>query len=795
MEENTPSGRNLGARVAATDPGDVLTYSLSGVDAVSFDINRATGQLTTKAALNFEMAVDQGANNEYEVTVTATDPFGANDSANVTITVTDVNEDPSVSGAASIDHAENGTELDIDAEAANVQAAEYTATDEDGDDDADTGLTWLLSGADASKFDITDDGAGRTLSFKDDPDYESPGDSGGNNVYEVTVKVTDSKGNSDEQDVTVKVTNMEEPGVVTLSTLQPRVGFPMMATLADPDNITAGSISWQWYKGTVTQQGLASLDGNECVGANANECFIKGATSATYTPVAFDVNDTVVAVVLYTDGSPNDANAKDFAMMVTANNVLADTRNKAPVFPDQDTEMDGDQTDQERSIAENVPAIGDDAATALVRTIGDPVVAMDSIIAPDTGDPTPEILTYSLGGPDADSFTINRETAQLSTKVALDTETKDTYTVTVTATDPSNETATITVTIKVTGVDEAPMIMVGGLTVSGMSGVEYAENGTGMVATYTVSGPDADMATWTLGGDDAGQFSINNGMLMFMTAPDYEMPMDMGGDNMYMVTVMADDETYMDTHDVTVTVTNVDEMGTVTLSAMQPRVGTPIMATVTDDDGDESGVTWQWASSDAMDGTYTDIEDATSASYTPVVGDANMYLRATAMYTDGHGPDKSASAESAQQVTANTAPEFAAPTAERSVAENTAAGMDIGAAVAATDVDNDMLTYTLGGDDAVSFAIDAATGQLMTMAALDFETKRSYSVTVTASDGEEEATVMVTVMVTDVGLDNGYDVDDDGVISRAEAVTAVADFFDGLISREDTLAVVAAFFA
>ena len=70
----------------------------------------------------------------------------------------------------------------------------------------------MLSGADASKFGITTDGATRTLSFKANPDYESPGDSGRNNVYEVTVKVTDSEGNSDEQDVTVKVTNVEEDG-------------------------------------------------------------------------------------------------------------------------------------------------------------------------------------------------------------------------------------------------------------------------------------------------------------------------------------------------------------------------------------------------------------------------------------------------------------------------------------------------------------------------------------------------------------------------------------------------------
>ena len=37
-------------------------------------------------------------------------------------------------------------------------------------------------------------------------------------------------------------------------------------------------------------------------------------------------------------------------MVATANQVLADTRNKAPVFPDQDDEMDGEQTDQERSV-------------------------------------------------------------------------------------------------------------------------------------------------------------------------------------------------------------------------------------------------------------------------------------------------------------------------------------------------------------------------------------------------------------------------------------------------------------
>ena len=46
---------------------------------------------------------------------------------------------------------------------------------------------------------------------------------------------------------------------------------------------------------------------------------------------------------------------------------------------------------------------------------------------------------------------------------------------------------------------------------------------------------------------------------------------------------------------VKVSVTNMEEDGTVTLSQLQPRVGVAITASVTDLDGDVSGVTWQWS--------------------------------------------------------------------------------------------------------------------------------------------------------------------------------------------------------
>ena len=134
-------------------------------------------------------------------------------------------------------------------------------------------------------------------------------------------------------------------------------------------------------------------------------------------------------------------------------------------------------------------------------------------------------------------------------------------------------------------------------------------------------------------------------------------------------------------------------------------------------------------------------------SMTPVAADAGSYLQATARYRDGEGSGKMASEMSGQKV--NNAPVFAEATPQRSVAENMA-NMAIGEPVAATDADAGYtLTYTLGGTDRASFAIDS-TGQLMTRAALDFETKASYSVTVTASDGKDSATVTVTVTVTNV---------------------------------------------
>ena len=205
---------------------------------------------------------------------------------------------------------------------------------------------------------------------------------------------------------------------------------------------------------------------------------------------------------------------------------------------------------------------------------------------------------------------------------------------------------------------------------------------------------------------------------------------------------------------VTVTVTNVDEPGTVMLSTLQPQVDVEVTATLSDDDSvTVSSVEWQWYRGATPIANATSM-DSLTATYTPEGGDTGQRLRARATYDDAHDENKNAQVDSSRTVrsepSSNISPQVPTGTVEREVAENTPAGRSIGAPVVATDP-GDVLTYSLGGTDEASFDIDRATGQLKTKTDLNHEDKGSYSVTVTATDPfRESANASVTIAVTDV---------------------------------------------
>ena len=104
--------------------------------------------------------------------------------------------------------------------------------------------------------------------------------------------------------------------------------------------------------------------------------------------------------------------------------------------------------------------------------------------------------------------------------------------------------------------------------------------------------------------------------------------------------------------------------------------------------------------------------------------------------------------------TINNDPVFASTAETREVAENSAAGTNVGAVIPkATDADDDTLTYSMEGDDEASFDFDASTRQITTKTGVtyNYEATNTYSVTVTADDGNDStATVAVTINLTDV---------------------------------------------
>jgi len=93
VAENSPAETNVGSPIAADDPDeDTLTYSLSGTDAGSFDIDSANGQITTKSGVTY----DYETKSSYSLKVTATDPDGASATIDVTVSLNDVQETLSV---------------------------------------------------------------------------------------------------------------------------------------------------------------------------------------------------------------------------------------------------------------------------------------------------------------------------------------------------------------------------------------------------------------------------------------------------------------------------------------------------------------------------------------------------------------------------------------------------------------------------------------------------------------------------------------------------------------------------
>lgn len=722
IAENTKA---VGTVKATDKDGDTIKYSITGgADAALFTIDSKTGALSFKTAPDFEAPKDKGGNNVYDIVVTASDGK-ASDCQAIKITVTDVkeysNRAPAFTGGNAFTINENTTAV-----------ATIAASDPDGDR-----LTFSLAGgADAALFTI--DAATGKLAFKAAPDFENPGDAGRDNVYDVTVKVSDGKLSATKA-IKVKVADVDEnrapvltgPAKFTVNENTTSVGI-IAASDADGDTLTFSLAGG-------ADAGLFNID------AATGALSFKAAPDFE-TPLDAGANNVYDVIVKVSDGKVSATKA----LQVTVADV---DENRAPTFTGGNT----------FTIDENTTAVG--------------------IIA--ANDPDGDTLTFSLaGGADAALFDIDPATGALSFKTAPDFEApadagaNNVYDVIVQVTDgKASVTQAVQVTVADVNENRAPVL-------TGPTTFSIPENGI-EVGQIFATDEDGDQIQFAItGGDDAGLFTIDpiTGVISFIDPPDFEFPRDAGADNIYDLIVSASDGTASTEGAITVTVTDVAEgfnrppfiSGATDFLVDE---NTTLVTAIAASDPDGDAVRYLIIGGDDAD--FFDIDPDTGIlSFkvapdfeTPLdVGADNVY-NLTVAVTDGKATTAEEITVTVQDVieAVNAAPrivgflDFSISTAIKAVdisiqparapVNNSETGL-IGQ-VLATDADGDTLHFTIGGEDAARFAIDSdgmitIDAPLLAFGSIDGDNDFEFSVIVDDGNGGSDS-LAIAYFVVSVG--------------------------------------------
>ena len=588
------------------DAGTDFTYALNGTDAALFSINTDTGVIEFEASPDFETPLDNGGNNVYDLTVTVSDGTGTTDNQSLTVTVTDIDDnDPTFAGATP-SNAVLAEEVST-----NTVVATIVGTDAD----AGTDFTYSLGGTDAALFSInTDTGV---VEFEASPDHETPLDNGGNNIYDLTVTVSDGTGTTDNQALTVTVTNIDDNDPGFNAATPTNVNF---AEESSDSAVVATIVGSDADAGTDLTYALNGTDvGQFSIDTMSGDIFFSPSPDHE-APLDNGANNIYDLTVTVSDGTGTTGNQ---SLTVTVTDI-----------DDNDPGFNG-SSPTSATIAEEVSA-----GTAVMTIIGSDADADAD-------------FTYTLGGTDAAAFSINTDTGVLEFDASpdfeapLDSGTNNVYDLEVTVSDGDGTTDSQALTVTVTNVEDPPEF----LSAASATVAENLGVGTAAIDVNATDPEGVASPTFSLGGTDAAAFSINTmtGEIKFEVSPDFESPADSGSDNVYDLIVTATDTLTASTQTLTITVTDVDDNNPVITSANSATVddGHSVdvaVLTVQSSDADVSDTpTYSLGGTDALDFS---INTATGEIYfelSPDTGspdDANMdnVYEVTATVSDGSAP-------------------------------------------------------------------------------------------------------------------------------------------------------------
>ena len=644
-------------------------------------------EFSNTGVLTFKVSPNFEQQPEYEVTLNAFDG-GFTGSLTVTVTIADVNEPPTISGEVLVDFTENGT--------GTVEM--YSAMD------PDVGATqdWSLAGADGGDFEITNG----VLTFINPPDYDMPtDDSRPYNEYLVTVQVNDGA-NTATRPVTVRVLDVNEAPTVSGN-----------ATPSVDENTTAVAT----YRATDPDERATITWSVEDPGASDFTITNAGALSFASAP-NYEVKSSYTVTVRASDGTNN----VDHSVTVTV--------------------TDEDET-EELKLSARRPLIGADYTAAFKEGMGDAVQSPTWVWE--------RSMSRSGSGTD-----ITGATAATYRPVGDD---RDNYLRVTVSYNDGHSAKILQATSELPTLPDIPNnmppVFPSPLFAGGATGLSVDENATaGTVVGLAPQATDAELGT----------LSYSLAVTGFTTDPPFEINatsrqiqvaggavLDHEDQDSYSVTVTAEDE-YNATGTATfdITINDVNEPPVAVADSASTNEGNAVTFEVlrndTDpDDGDTLTATIARRPAANLGSVSLD-PDTQMVTYTPPDSDFNGTYTFTYTASDG-SLSSLATLVTVTVNPVNDAPEFETEMTTRTVSESAGPGDTVGTKVAATDVDDITLTYSLSG--ASEFEIDEDTGQIQVApgVTLDREHTSSYEVTVTADDGKGGTdSITVTINVSNV---------------------------------------------